>query len=48
MRGILFIFAIIFIFNICEYTAKADSKVDSKENLAILVDLTEERLYLFN
>lgn len=48
MRVILFIFAIVFIFNICEYTTKADSKVDSKENLAVLVDLTEERLYLIN
>lgn len=41
---ILFAIIIIFIFNICEYSARADSK----ENTAILVDLTEERLYLIN
>lgn len=47
-RSILFIIAFIFIFNIYEYSTKAISKVDSEENIAILVDLTEERLYLIN
>lgn len=31
-----------------ESSIKAISKVDSEENIAILVDLTEERLYLIN
>ncbi len=48
IRSILFVFIIIFIFNICKYTARADSKVDSKGNVAILVDLTEERIYLID
>jgi hypothetical protein len=48
IRNILFVMIFIFIFNICEYTAKADSKDDSNKNIAILVDLTEERLYLIN
>ena len=48
IRNILFVIIFIFIFNICEYTAKAELKADSDKNIAILVDLTEERLYLIN
>lgn len=48
MQGILFIIAIIFILNIFGYPVKADLDVNSNENIAILVDLTEERLYLIN
>lgn len=48
LRSIFFIITIIFIFNICECPTKAESKVESNKNLAILVDLTEERLYLVN
>lgn len=48
IKSISFIITIIFILNICECTAKASSKFDSNENLAILVDLTEERLYLID
>lgn len=44
----LFIVIIIFVFNFSEYTIMADSKVNLEENLAILVDLTDERLYLIN
>lgn len=47
-RSILFIIAFIFIFNIYQSSIKAISKIDSEENIAILVDLTEERLYLIN
>ncbi|MDR3594669.1 MAG: L,D-transpeptidase family protein [Clostridium sp.] len=48
LKSLFFVITIAFIFNICECTTKADSKVPPKENLAILVDLTEERLYLIN
>ncbi|KOA21294.1 putative L,D-transpeptidase YkuD [Clostridium homopropionicum DSM 5847] len=37
---------ILFIFNISEYTVNAAPIENSKKNLAILVDLNEERLYL--
>ena len=47
-QGISFIFIIIFIFNVCGYSARAVSKVDSKENIAILVDITEEKPYLID
>lgn len=45
---IFFIIAINFIFNVCECKVMASIKVVSKKNLAILVDLTEERLYLID
>lgn len=48
LRSVLFFSTIIFIFTIVEYTVKSDSKVDSSKNLVILVDLTEERLYLID
>lgn len=48
MQGFLFIFTIIFILNISGYPVKAEFEVNSNENIAILVDLTEERLYLIN
>ena len=48
LRSILFVSAIIFIFSIGKYTVKAASKVDYNMNLVILVDLTEERLYLID
>ncbi len=44
----IIIFIIIFIFNVCGYSARAVSKVDSKENIAILVDITEEKPYLID
>lgn len=47
IRNIFFIVAVISIFNICEYKIKAASKADSSK-IAILVDLTEERLYLID
>jgi hypothetical protein len=48
LRNIFFAVTIIFIFDILEYTAHAASKVDYNKNLAILVDLSEERLYLID
>jgi hypothetical protein len=48
VRSIFFIIVVIYIFNVCEYKVKAVSKVDNKKNVAILVDLTEERLYLID
>lgn len=48
MKGFLFIFTIIFILNLSGYPVKAEPEVNSNENTAILVDLTEERLYLIN
>lgn len=45
---IFFIIAIIFIFYVCECKGMASIKAVSKKNLAILVDLTEERLYLID
>ena len=35
-----------FIFNILKYTVNAESKIDSNRNVSILVDISEERLYL--
>ncbi len=46
LRNIFFVSTIVFIFSICEYTVKSASKVDSNKNLVILVDLSEQRLYL--
>lgn len=46
--SVFLVIAIVFIFNICEYNVKASTKADSKKNLAIMVDLTEERLYLID
>jgi hypothetical protein len=48
LRNIFFAVTIIFIFDVLEYTAHAASKVDYNKNLAILVDLSEERLYLID
>ena len=48
MKNIFFIIVVAFMFNICEYEVKASTNAESKKNLAILVDLTEERLYLIN
>lgn len=48
VRSVLLIIAIILVFNICEHKARASIKADSKKNFAILVDLTEERLYLID
>lgn len=48
VKSVLLIIAIILVFNICEHKAKASIKADSKKNFAILVDLTEERLYLID
>lgn len=48
VRSVLLIIAIILVFNVCENKAKASIKADSKKNFAILVDLTEERLYLID
>ncbi|WP_297424968.1 L,D-transpeptidase family protein [Clostridium sp.] len=46
-RRILFIFTVILLFNICENTVKSETKVDYN-NLAILVDISEEKLYLID
>ena len=35
-----------FIFNILKYTVNAESKIHSNRNISILVDISEERLYL--
>lgn len=48
VRKIFLVSAIIFIFSIGEYTTKAASKGDLNQNLAILIDLSEERLYLID
>lgn len=48
LRNIFCICIIIFIFSIDGYNVKSASKVDSNENLVILVDLSEERLYLID
>ena len=48
VKSVLLIIAIILVFNICEHKARASIKADSKKNFAILVDLTEERLYLID
>ncbi|SFD01817.1 L,D-transpeptidase family protein [Clostridium uliginosum] len=46
LRNIFFVVTIIFIFNISGYTVQSASKVDSNKNLVILVDLSEQRIYL--
>lgn len=46
MRNIMIIYLVIFLFNLNEYTVKAATIDNPKSNLAILVDLSEERLYL--
>ncbi|WP_099716676.1 MULTISPECIES: L,D-transpeptidase family protein [unclassified Clostridium] len=46
-KSILFIFTVILLFNICENTVKSETKVDYN-NLAILVDISEEKLYLID
>ena len=48
MKNIFFIIVVVFMVNIFEYEVKASTNNESKKNLAILVDLTEERLYLIN
>lgn len=48
LRNIFFIVTIIFIFNISEFTVKADSMVDANKKFAILVDVSEERIYLID
>lgn len=48
IKEILFLITMIFIFNIYECQAGADLKDATNKNIAILVDLTEERLYLIN
>ena len=48
LRNIFCLSIIIFIFSVGEYLVKATTKVDSNKNHAILVDLTEERLYLID
>jgi len=48
LRTVFFMITIILILNINECTAKSVSNVDSNKNLAILVDLSEERIYLVN
>ncbi|EKQ57660.1 MULTISPECIES: L,D-transpeptidase family protein [Clostridium] len=48
IRSVFFVFIVIFIFNMCECSVEAYSKINSNESFAILVDLTEERLYLIN
>ena len=47
-RNIFFILIIIFIFNISGFTVKSASKAASAKNLALLVDLEEERIYLID
>jgi len=46
LRNIIFVVTVIFILNISEYPVKSASKIDFNKNLAILVDLSEERIYL--
>lgn len=48
VKNIFFIIVVAFMFNICEYEVKASTNAEAKKDLAILVDLTEERLYLIN
>ncbi len=47
-KKILFVVVIIFIFNISEHPVKSVSKIDSNKNISILVDISEERLYLID
>lgn len=48
IKNIFFIIVVAFMFNICEYRVKALTNDEAKKDIAILVDLTEERLYLIN
>ncbi|GAA0765668.1 L,D-transpeptidase family protein [Clostridium subterminale] len=48
LRSVFFVNIIIFIFIINVYTVKATSKNDCDKNLAILVDIGEEKLYLID
>lgn len=48
LRNVFLVSIIIFIFIINVYTVKAASKNDCNENLAILVDIGEEKLYLID
>lgn len=48
LRNIFFVITIIFMFNILEYTTYAVQKITNSKNIAILVDLSEERIYLID
>ncbi|GAA0076640.1 hypothetical protein UT300005_10180 [Clostridium sp. CTA-5] len=46
LRSIILGFIIIFIFNVSENTVKSISQGDFNNNLVILVDINEKRIYL--
>lgn len=48
LRSIFIFCTVMFIFNISECSANSASKRDLNKNMAILVDLSEERLYLID
>jgi hypothetical protein len=48
IEKIIFVVVIIFIFNINEYPVKSFSKINLHKNISILVDISEERLYLID
>ncbi|MFT8349518.1 L,D-transpeptidase family protein [Clostridium saccharoperbutylacetonicum] len=48
IKKIILFLTFVFIFNMLRYTAKAKLKVDYNSNLSILVDISEERLYLID
>lgn len=48
LRNISFVSIIILIFSIGEYSVKADSRVKLNKNIVILIDISEERLYLID
>lgn len=48
LRNTFFVITVIFILNMCVYPPKSASAKNVNKNLSILVDLTEERLYLID
>ena len=48
IEKILFVVVIIFIFNINEYPVKSVSKINSNKKISLLIDISEERLYLID
>ncbi|NSB24298.1 L,D-transpeptidase [Clostridium saccharoperbutylacetonicum] len=48
IKNFILFLTFVFIFNMLRYTVEAKSKNYSKSNLSILVDISEERLYLID
>jgi hypothetical protein len=48
IRNITLLIIFVFIFNPLKYAVNAESKIDSNRNVSILVDISEERLYLID